>query len=77
MIDCRAGGERGVGLAELVQGDVFYDGGGVCVRSQVLSGRPRVVTEVGLICSFGEVERVFEANGRVPELVCYQGGVGA
>lgn len=25
MIDCRAGGERDVGLAELAQGDVFYD----------------------------------------------------
>ena len=31
MIDCRVGGERDVGLAELAQGDVFYDGGGVYV----------------------------------------------
>ena len=28
MIDCRTGDERGVDLAELAQGDVFYDEGG-------------------------------------------------
>lgn len=31
MIDCRAGSERDVDLAELAQGDVFYDEGGVYV----------------------------------------------
>ena len=32
MIDCRTGGERDVDLADLVQGDVFYDEGGVYAR---------------------------------------------
>ena len=73
MIDCRTGGELDVDLAVLVQGDVFYDEGGVYVRAQILNRYPRIVTDAGLICSFGEVERVFKANGRVPKLVCYQG----
>lgn len=73
VIDCRAGGERDVDLAELAQGDVFYDEGGVYVRSQALNGHPRVVAEMGLICSFGEIERAFKANGRVPKLVRYRG----
>lgn len=73
MIDCCTGGERDVDLAELAQGDVFYDEGGVYVRSQTLNGHPRIVTEMGLICSFGEIERAFKENGRVPRLVRYQG----
>lgn len=73
MIVCRAGGERDVDLAELAQGDVFYDEGGVYVRSQTLNGHPRIVTEMGLLCTLGEIERAFKANGRVPKLVRYQG----
>lgn len=53
MIDCRTGGELDVGLADLVQGGVFYDEGGVYVRAQILNRYPRIVTEMGLICSFG------------------------
>lgn len=41
MVDCRTGDERDVNLAELAQGDVFYDEGGVYVRSQTLNGHPR------------------------------------
>lgn len=33
VIDCRTGGELDVDLADLVQGDVFYDEGGVYVRA--------------------------------------------
>lgn len=73
MIDCRTGGELDVDLADLVQGDVFYDEGGVYVRAQILNRYPRIVTDAGLICSFGEIERAFKANGRVPKLVRYQG----
>lgn len=43
------------------------------VRSQTLNGHPRIVTEMGLICSFEAIERAFKANGRVPKLVRYQG----
>lgn len=73
MIDCRAGDERDVDLAELAQGDVFYDEGGVYVRSQTLNGHPRIVTEMGLIYSLGEIERSFKMNGRIPKLVRCQG----
>lgn len=73
MIDCATGGERDVDLAELAQGDVFYDEGGVYVRSQTLNGHPRIVTEMGLICSFEVIEHAFKANGRVPKLVRCQG----
>jgi len=73
MIDCRTGDERDVNLEELAQGDVFYDEGGVYVRSQTLNGHPRIVTEMGLICSLGEIEYAFKMNGRVPKLARYQG----
>lgn len=73
MIDCRTGGERDVDLEELAQGDVFYDEGGVYVRSQTLNGHPRIVTEMWLICSLGEIEYAFKMNGRVPKLARYQG----
>ena len=73
MIDCATDDERDVDLAELAQGDVFYDDGGVYVLSQTLNGHPRIVTEMGLICTFGEIERAFKANGRVPKLARYQG----
>ena len=43
------------------------------VRSRTLNGRPRIVAEMGLLCTFGEFERAFKANGRVPKLVRYQG----
>lgn len=73
MIDCATDDERDVDLAELAQGDVFYDDGGVYVLSQTLNGHPRIVTEMGLICTFGEIERAFKANGRIPKLARYQG----
>lgn len=73
MIDCRTGDEWDVDLADLAQGDVFYDEGGVYVRSQMLNGHPRIVTEAGLLCTFGEIEYAFKANGRIPKLVRYQG----
>lgn len=73
MIDCATDDERDVDLAELAQGDVFYDDGGVYVRSQTLNGHPRIVTEMGLICTFGEIERAFKANGRIPKLARCQG----
>jgi hypothetical protein len=60
-------------VSDLHQGDMFYDDGGVYVRPQTLNGHPRIVTEMGLICSFGEIERAFKANGRVPKLARYQG----
>lgn len=73
MVDCRTGDERDVNLADLAQGDVFCDEGGVYVRSQTLNGHPRIITEMGLICSLGEIEYAFKANGRVPRLARYQG----
>lgn len=73
MIDCATDDEWDVDLAELAQGDVFYDDGGVYVRSQTLNGHPRIVTEMGLIYSFEVIERAFKANGRVPKLVRCQG----
>ena len=73
MIDCRTGGERDVDLADLAQGDVFYDEGGVYVRSQTLNGHPRIVTEAGLLCTIEEIEYAFKMNGRVPKLARYQG----
>lgn len=73
MIGCRTGGELDVDLADLVQGGVFYDEGGVYVRAQILNRYPRIVTDAGLICLFGEIERAFKANGRVPKLVRYRG----
>lgn len=60
-------------VSDLHQGDVFYDEGGVYVRSQTLNGHPRIVTEMGLICSLGEIEHAFKMNGRVPRLARYQG----
>ena len=60
-------------VSDLHQGDVFYDEGGVYVRSQTLNGHPRIVTEMGLICSLGEIEYAFKMNGRVPKLARYQG----
>ena len=60
-------------VGDLHQGDVFYDEGGVYVRSQTLNGHPRIVTEMGLICSLGEIEYAFKMNGRVPKLARYQG----
>ena len=76
MIDCRSGGERDVDLAELAQGDVFYDEGGVYVRSQTIYGYPRILAEAGLLCTLGEIEYAFKLNGRVPKLVRYQGAWG-
>ena len=73
MIDCRTGDERDVDLEELAQGDVFYDEGGVYVRSQTIYGYPRILTEAGLLCTLGEIEYAFKANGRVPKLVRCQG----
>ena len=46
-------------------------------RSQTLNGHPHIVTEMGLICSFGEIEYAFKANGRIPKLVRYQGVCGS
>ena len=60
-------------VSDLHQGDVFYDEGGVYVRSQTLNGHPRIVTEAGLLCTFGEIEYAFKVNGRVPKLVRCQG----
>lgn len=60
-------------VSDLHQGDVFYDEGGVYVRSQTLNGHPRIVTEMGLICSLGEIEYAFKMNGRVLKLARYQG----
>jgi hypothetical protein len=76
MIDCRTGGGLDVDLADLVRGGVFYDEGGVYVRAQVLNRCPRIVTDAGLICLFGEIERAFKADGRVPKLVRCQGAWG-
>ena len=74
MVDCRTGGERDVDLEELAQGDVFYDGGGVYVRSQTLNGHPRIVSDIGLMCTIEEeIEYAFKANGRVPKLARCQG----
>lgn len=73
MIDCATGDERDVDLEDLARGDVFCDDGGVYVRSQTLNGHPRIVTEMGLICSLGEIEYAFKMNGRVPKLARYQG----
>lgn len=73
MIDYRTGDERDVDLEELAQGDVFYDEGGVHVRSQTLNGHPRILTEAGLLCTLGEIEYAFKLNGRVPRLVRCQG----
>ena len=60
-------------VSDLHQGDVFYDEGGVYVRSQTLNGHPRIVTEAGLLCTLGEIEYAFKLNGRVPRLVRCQG----
>ena len=74
MIDCATDDVWDVDLADdLAQGDVFYDEGGVYVRAQILNRYPRIVTDAGLICSLGEIERAFKANGRVPKLVRCQG----
>ena len=73
MVDCRTGDERDVDLEELAQGDVFYDEGGTYMRSQTVNGHPRIVTEAGLSCTLGEIERAFKLNGRVPRLARCQG----
>lgn len=73
MIDCRTGDERDVDLEELAQGDVFYDEGGVYVRSQTLNGHPLIVSDMCLMCTIEEIEHAFKANGRVPKLVRCQG----
>ena len=73
MIDCATDDERDVDLADLAQGDVFYDDGGIYVRSQTLNGHPRILTEAGLLCPLGEIEHAFKMNGRVPKLARYQG----
>lgn len=73
MIDCRTGGERDVDLEELAQGDVFYDEGGTYMRSQTVNGHPRIVSDMGLMCTIEEIEHAFKANGRVPKLVRHIG----
>ena len=69
MVDCRTGDERDVNLADLAQGDVFYDEGGVYVRSQTIYGYPRILAESGLLYTFDAIEHEFKLNGRVPKLV--------
>lgn len=54
MIDCATDDEWDVDLAELAQGDVFYDDGGVYVRSQTLNWHPRIVTEMGHLLAWGD-----------------------
>jgi hypothetical protein len=73
MIDCRTGGERDIDLSELTQGDVFYDEGGVYVRSQTVNGHPLIVSDMGLMCTIEEIEYAFKMNGRIPKLVRCQG----
>lgn len=73
IIDCATDDEWDVDLAGLAQGDVFYDEGGVYVRSQTLTGHPRILTEAGLLCTLGEIEYAFKTNGRIPKLVRCQG----
>lgn len=73
MIDCATGDERDVDLAELAQGDVFYDEGGVYVRSQTIYGYPRILNEAGLLYTFDAIEYGFKLNGRVPKLARCQG----
>ena len=73
MIDCATGDERDVDLAALVQGGVFYDEGGVYVRSQTIYGFPRILAEAGLLYTFGAIEHEFKLNGRVPKLAHCQG----
>lgn len=51
MVDCRTGDERDVDLEELAQGDVFYDEGGTYMRSQTVNGHPRIVSDMGLMCT--------------------------
>lgn len=60
-------------VSDLHQGDVFCDEGGVYLRSQTLNGHPRIVTEAGLLCTLGEIEHAFKANGRIPKLARYRG----
>lgn len=43
------------------------------MRSQTLNGHPRIVTEAGLLCTLGEIEHAFKANGRIPKLARYRG----
>lgn len=73
MVDCRTGDERNVDLADLAQGDVFYDEGGVYVRSQTIYGYPRILAEAGLLYTFDAIEHEFKLNGRVPKLARCQG----
>lgn len=73
MVDCRTGDERNVDLADLAQGDVFYDEGGVYVRSQTIYGYPRILAEAGLLYTFDAIEHAFKANGRIQKLVRCQG----
>lgn len=73
MIVCHTGEERDVDLAGLAQGGVFYDKGGTYMRSQTVNGHPRIVSDMGLMCTIEEIEYAFKANGRVSKLVCCQG----
>ena len=73
MIDCATDDERNVDLAELAQGDVFYDEGGTYMRSRTVNGHPRIVSDMGLMCTIEEIEHAFKANGRIPKLVRCQG----
>lgn len=60
-------------VSDLHQGDVFYDEGGVYVRSQTVNGHPLIVSDMGLMCTIEEIEHAFKMNGRVPKLVRCQG----
>lgn len=60
-------------VSDLHQGDVFYDEGGTYMRSQTVNGHPRIVSDMGLMCTIEEIEHAFKANGRVPKLVRCQG----
>ena len=73
MIDCATGDERDVDLADLAVGDVFYDEGGTYMSSQTVNGHPRIVSDMGLVCTVEEIEYAFKVNGRVPKLVRCQG----
>ena len=73
MIDCATGDEWDVDLADMAVGDVFYDEGGTYMRSQTVNGHPRIVSDMGLVCTVEEIEYAFKANGRVPKLVRCQG----
>ena len=60
-------------VSDLHQGDVFYDEGGTYMRSQTVNGHPRIVSDMGLMCTIEEIEYAFKMNGRVPRLARCQG----